>query len=121
MMDEYRSLNAQSYRIIGLALLTGLIHLFLGVQDAFPIFILNGLGFIVLVVCLYLVPQLANLRTFIRWGLLAYTAVTIVAYFSINQLGSLENGFGLLTKAVELILVVLLIVEQRNSHANRRT
>ena len=121
MMDEYRSLNAQSYRIMGLALLTGLIHLFLGVQDGILIFILNGLGFIALVVALYLVPRLANLRTTIRWALVAYTAVTIIAYFVLNQLESLENGFGLLTKAVELILVLLLIVEQRNAHANRRT
>ena len=112
-MEEFRSLNAQSYRIMGLALLTGLIHLFLGIQDAMPIFILNGLGFIALVVGLYLVPQLANLRPLIRWALLAYTAVTIVAYFVINQQQSLENGFGLLTKAVELILVLLLLIRQR--------
>ncbi len=112
-MDEFRSLNAQSYRIMGLALLTGLIHLFLGVQVGFPLFILNGLGFIALVVGLYLVPQLASLRPTIRWALVAYTAVTIIAYFVVNGQQSLDNGFGLLTKAVELILVLLLLIRQR--------
>ena len=111
-MDEFRTLNAQSYRIMGLALLTGLIHLFLGIQGAIPIFILNGLGFIALVAALYLVPQLANLRTYTRWALAAYTAVTIIAYFVVNQ-QPLDSGFGLLTKAVELILLLLLLVKQR--------
>ncbi len=111
-MEEFRSLNAQSYRIMGLALLTGLIHLFLGIQDGIPIFILNGLGFIALVAGLYLVPQLANLRNLIRWALFAYTAVTLIAYFVVNE-QPLDSGFGLLTKAVELILVLLLLVKQR--------
>ena len=111
-MDELRSLNAQSYRIMGLALLTGLIHLFLGIQGPIPIFILNGLGFIALVAALYLVPQLAHFRTHIRWALATYTAVTIIAYFVVNQ-QPLDSGFGLLTKAVELILLLLLLVKQR--------
>ncbi|MDE0071849.1 MAG: hypothetical protein OXO48_19210 [Caldilineaceae bacterium] len=111
-MDEFRSLNAQSYRIMGLALLTGLILLLLGIQGAIPIFILNGLGFIALVAALYLVPQLANFRTHIRWALAAYTAVTIIAYFVVNP-QPLDSGFGLLTKAIELILLLLLLVKQR--------
>lgn len=111
-MDEFRSLNAQSYRIMGLALLTGLIHLLLGIQGAIPIFILNGLGFIALVAAFYLVPQLANFRTHIRWALAAYTAVTIIAYFVVNP-QPLDSGFGLLTKAIELILLLLLLVKQR--------
>ena len=45
-MNDLRTLSSQSYRIIALALLTALIHLFLGVRDGFVIFIPNGLGFI---------------------------------------------------------------------------
>ena len=111
-MNELRSLNSQSYRIIGLALLTGLIHLFLGVQGAITIFILNGLGFLALVAGLYLLPQLASWRVQIRWALLAYTAVTVILYFVVNE-QPFDSGFGLLTKAIEVILIVLLFLEQR--------
>ncbi|MCY4410841.1 MAG: hypothetical protein OXC27_10270 [Caldilineaceae bacterium] len=111
-MNELRSLDSQSFRITGLALLTALIHLFLGVQGGIFIFILNGLGFIALVVGLYLLPQLANWRTHIRWALVAYTAVTIIAYFVVNQ-NALDSGIGLLTKAVEVILIVLLYLQTR--------
>ncbi len=111
-MNELRSLDSQSFRITGLALLTALIHLFLGVQGGILIFILNGLGFIALVVGLYLLPQLANWRTHIRWALVAYTAITIVAYFVVNQ-NPLDSGIGLLTKAVEVILIVLLYLQTR--------
>ena len=116
-MDGLRSLSSQSYRIIALALLTGLIHLFLGAQYGDMLFILNGLGYFALVVALYLLPQLANSRSYIRWALLAYAAVTIVAYFIQNP-EPLSSGFGLLTKAIEVILIVLLFLEQRLLHAH---
>ena len=111
-MNELRSLDSQSFRITGLALLTALIHLFLGVQGGILIFILNGLGFIALVAGLYLLPQLANWRTHIRWALVAYTAITIIAYFFVNQ-NPFDSGIGLLTKAVEVILIVLLYLQTR--------
>lgn len=111
-MEDLRSLSSQSYRIVALALLTALIHLFLGIQGGIAIFILNGLGFIALVACLYLVPQLANWRTYLRWALVAYSAITIVAYFVVND-QPLDSGIGLVTKAIEVILVVLLYLESR--------
>ncbi len=111
-MNELRSLDSQSFRITGLALLTALIHLFLGVQGGILIFILNGLGFIALVVGLYLLPQFADWRTHFRWALVAYTAITIVLYFVVNQ-NPLDSGIGLLTKAVEVILIVLLYLQTR--------
>ena len=57
-MEDLRSLSAQSYRVIGLALLTALIHLFVGFQSGFSgfILVLNGLGFIALAAGLYLLP-----------------------------------------------------------------
>jgi hypothetical protein len=111
-MNDLRTLSSQSYRIIALALLTALIHLFLGIQGGIAIFILNGLGFIALVAALYLLPQLANWRTYIRWALVAYAAITIVAYFVVNQ-QPLDSGIGLVTKAVEVILIVLLYLQTR--------
>ena len=110
-MLDLRSLSSQSKRIAGLALLTGLIHLFLGLQGQF-ILVLNGLGFIALVIGLYLLPQLANWKTQIRWVLIAYTAVTIVGYFAIVP-QPLDYGLGLVTKAIEVILIVLLFMQSR--------
>ena len=111
-MNDPRTLSSQSYRIIALALLTALIHLFLGVQGGIAIFILNGLGFIALVAALYLLPQLAHWSTYIRWALVAYTAITIVAYFVVNQ-HPFEDSVGLITKAIEVILIVLLYLQKR--------
>ncbi|MDE0200430.1 MAG: hypothetical protein OXK78_19645 [Caldilineaceae bacterium] len=110
-MLDLRSLDSQSKRIIGLALLTGLIHLFVGFQSQF-ILVLNGLGFIALAIALYLLPQLANWRTQIRWVLIVYTAVTIIGYFAIFP-QPLDYGLGLVTKAVEVILIVLLFIQSR--------
>lgn len=111
-MDDLRSLGSQSYRIIGLSLLTGLIHLVLGVQFGDWLFILNGLGYLVLIAGLYYLPQLADWRTPIRWALMAYAAVTIIAYFVLHA-QPLDSGFGLVTKAIEVILIVLLYMQQR--------
>ncbi len=110
-MEDLRSLSSQSKRIVGLALLTGLIHLFVGLQSQF-ILVLNGLGFIALAIGLEMLPQLANRRTQIRWVLIAYTAVTIVGYFILFP-QPFEYGLGLVTKAIEVILIVLLFMQSR--------
>ncbi len=110
-MLDLSSLSPQAKRIVGLALLTGLIHLFVGFQSQF-VLVLNGLGFIALAIGLYLLPQLANWRNHIRWVLIVYTAVTIVGYFAIFP-QPLEYGLGLVTKAVEVILIVLLFIPSR--------
>ena len=111
-MNDLRSLGSNSYRIIALALITGLIHLYVGIADGFAILILNGLGFIALVVGLYLLPQLAGWNTHIRWTLVAYTAVTIIGYFFIVP-QPLNYALGLVTKAVEVLLIVLLFLKSR--------
>ena len=110
-MMDLSSLSPQAKRIVGLALLTGLIHLFVGFQSQF-ILVLNGLGFIALVIGLYLLPQLANWKSQIRWVLIVYTAVTIVGYFLLFP-QPLDYGLGLVTKAVEVILIVLLFIPSR--------
>ena len=111
-MEDLRSLSSQSYRVIALTLLTALIHLYVGFQSGFFILVLNGFGFIALAAGLYLLPQLANWRSQIRWVLIAYTAVTIVGYFAIFP-QPLDYGLGLVTKAIEVILIVLLFLPAR--------
>lgn len=111
-MVDLRTLDSQTYRIIALTLVTALIHLFLGVQVGFFLFILNGLGFLALIIALYLLPQLAQWRRYVHWALMAYTAVTIVAYFPLHS-DPLSSGVGLVTKVVEVVLLVLLYLQQR--------
>lgn len=97
------------YGIIALTVATALIHFIL----AFDItFILNGLGYLVLLGALYLpLPFLAPYRGYVRWALMLYAAVTIVLWAVIT--GASYSLIGYLTKAIELALIVLLWLESR--------
>ena len=76
------------------------------------LFLLNGIGYLVLVTALYL-PALRQYQPIVRWLLILFTAVTIIMYFAIA--GLRMNPVGLLTKAVEIALIVLLLIEGRRS------
>lgn len=92
------------YVIIALTLATALIHISLGGS----LFILNGVGYITLLAALYWVPQTAAYRTEVRYALIGYAAITIGAYFLMTPRGDWLNTVGILTKVVELSLLVLL-------------
>jgi hypothetical protein len=98
--------------VIALTVLTALIHLALAFQFSDTLFYLNGFGYLALMAGLYFVPQLAPYRWFLRWGLIDYTLLTIVLFFVMNA-GGTYGLLGLLTKAIEIGLVVLLLVESR--------
>ena len=103
------------YGIIALTVITALIHLFraMNAQGTFQtLFYLNFLGYVVLLVALYL-PQLIQWRSLIRWALIAFTAITILAYFYFA--GLRPNPVGLIDKLVEVVLIVLLFMEGRSS------
>lgn len=96
--------------IIILTLATAIIHITL----LFPntLFILNGLGYIALLAALYLpIPQLAGNRNLVRWALLAFAAVTIIAWIAIGARGPLAYA----TKAIEVVLIVLLYMDSQQS------
>lgn len=76
------------------------------------LFVLNFIGYIVLVAALYL-PIFRRWQRIIRWLLIAFTAVTIIAYFAL--LGFSPNPTGYMDKIIELTLVVLLLVEDRQA------
>ena len=98
--------------IILATLITAVIHLALGI----PLFILNGLGYLVLLVLLYApLPALARFQPMVRYVLIGYTVLTIILYFVMAPLMAL----GLITKAVEVVLVILLVIEA--SRARRAT
>ncbi len=94
--------------IIGLTLATAITHITLSFPD--PIFILNGLGYLALLAALYLpLPQLAPHRRFARLALIGYTALTILLWVAFGA----RSPIGFINKANELLLLGLLILEER--------
>ncbi|NJN81352.1 MAG: hypothetical protein HC802_03095 [Caldilineaceae bacterium] len=84
-MEQERSrLGPLQYGIILLTLTTALIHISLLFPDT--LFILNGLGFLVLLAALYLpIAQLRPYQGMVRWLLIAYTAVTLIIWIFIGS------------------------------------
>lgn len=76
------------------------------------LFLLNGIGYLVLGAALYL-PALARFRPLVRWLLIAFAAVTFVLYFLFN--GFRLNPIAIVDKIAELALIVLLFIDGRRS------
>jgi len=92
------------FGVVLTTLITAIVHLSFGI----PLFVLNGLGYLGLLVLLYApVAALERFRPVVRYVLIGYTVLTIVLYFVMAPL----MAVGLLTKAVELVLVILLAIE----------
>lgn len=78
------------------------------------LFSANGAGYVVLPAALYLPhPALRRFRRTTRWALIGFTAVTVVAYFAMIQ-GHFD-ALGLADKAIEGLLIALLVVEDRRA------
>ncbi len=76
------------------------------------LFLLNFAAYIVLVVALYL-PALRRFQRIIRWLLILLAVVTIIAWFLIT--GGSANILAYIDKPVEIALIVLLIIEDRQA------
>ncbi len=109
--------------ILLLTLATALIHIFLafsaipyyGLNFGVVLFVLNGLGYLALLAVLQLpIPQLARFRSVARWTLVAYAALTIVLFF---VMAPFYDFIGYLDKAIEVVLIVLLVVDAYTSSA----
>ena len=93
---------------------TGILHLLvgLGMLGGGPtnwLLVLNGVGYLVLLVLFW---RASGNGGTIRWVLLAYTLITLIGYFALN-LGNnfgLNNMMALIIKAIELLLVILLLL-----------
>ncbi len=104
--------------IVVLAVATALIHLLLGISlgppstRPFPLlFYLNALGYLVLITALY-VPLLHPVQREIRWVFIVYAILTIVLWF---LLAPAHTPLGYSDKVIEVVLVTLLIVDERRS------
>jgi len=100
------------WAIVLLTLFTAVVHLWLGISIPDTIFLLNGLGYLGLLGLLYLpLGFVAPYRNLVRWGLIAYTAVTFFAWVFIGARGPLAYA----NKAGELALIVCLWLEWQQS------
>lgn len=110
MNQTKTKIGALQIAIILLTVATAVIHFTL----VFPsvLFILNGLGYLVLLAALYLpVPQVANYRRPVRWVLLGYTALTVVLWVIMGS----RTPIAYIDKVVEVVLIILLWVESRQN------
>lgn len=105
-------LNNIQIGIIILTIATAVIHFI--VAFIFPpmrtLFILNGLGYLALLAA-YFLPQFSSAHNLVRWALIAFAAVTLVGYFVVN--GIKMDPLGLVTKLIEIVLIVLLFLDRR--------
>ncbi len=98
--------------VVVLALAAAIVHLSRLFPD--PVFILNALGYLTLLAALYLpVRRLAPHRRVVRWALIGYAALTILAWVAIGE----RTPLGYSTTAGEVALVVLLLVEGRRARS----
>lgn len=114
-MNTSVPLTPQRIGIILLTLATAIIHLILAFTSGgffLVAFLLNAIGYLVLLGALYLTPDfLAGQRSLVHWALLAFTAVTFVLYFVFNW-PDIWGTLGIVDKSIELLLIILLIADR---------
>lgn len=94
--------------VVVLTLMAAIVHLSRLFPD--PVFILNGLGYLMLLAALNLpIPRLVPHRRLVRWALIGYATLTILAWVAIGE----RTLVGYSTTVGELALVVLLLMEDR--------
>lgn len=109
MVRQQTEFGVRQYAIIGLTFATAFIHFTLLFPD--PVFVLNGLGYLVLVGTLYLpVAGLLRYRSQIRWVLMAYTAITIMLWVIMGARSTLAY----VDKMIEIALLALLWIDSQS-------
>ena len=104
--------------IIVLTLITALFHLHLASSPDDPLriwFLLNGLGYLVLLAALYLLPD-ARFRRIVRYLLITYATITIICWLIIARP---YDPADFPIKIDELILICLLFTENAQMRARQ--
>ena len=111
MQKQNTRLSVIQIGIILAGLATALIHFSLLFPN--PLFILNGLGYLALLAAYFLPIDLAKrYHKLVRWAFIAFTLVTILAWVAIGDKSWPEGSLGYLTKLIEVLLIVLLVVDR---------
>jgi len=108
--------------ILILTLLAAGLHFYeaIAAPDVRLLFTLNGVVWLALLAAYTLpIPALAEYRRPIRWLLAGYAALTIAAFFVWNILKGQWTPLGWITTAIEVALVVLLLLADRQAEAAR--
>lgn len=106
-------LGAVQFGIILTTVITAVIHLYIGITLPSTLFVLNGIGYLVLLAGLFLNVSIAQkYRRLIRWALIGFTAVTIVAWVAIGDKSWPSGALGYITKFDEILLLALLWMDQ---------
>ena len=114
MNTESSRISAVQIGIIILTLGTALIHFSLLFPDV--LFILNGLGYLTLLAAYFLPIDLArNNHNLVRWLFIIFTVVTILAWVAMGDKSWPGGSLGYLTKLIEAVLIVLLVVDGRQN------
>jgi cellulose synthase/poly-beta-1,6-N-acetylglucosamine synthase-like glycosyltransferase len=104
--------------IVLAAVATAFIHIVLALQ--FPggvdrVFLLNGLGYLALTALLFApFGVLDRWRTMIRWLLIIYTLITVVAWVFVG----VRSPVAFADKAIEIVLIVCLWLDGLRARAN---
>jgi hypothetical protein len=105
--------------IVLAAVATALVHIMLAFQfpgGIDPVFILNGIGYLGLTALLFLpIPVLDPYRNIIRWVLIVYTLVTVLAWLLIGVRSPLAYA----DKALELLLILCLWLDWQRTRSNQ--
>ena len=118
----FKKLNAISIGIILATVITAIIHLALApvlLRDpAFQalgfLFILNGLGYLTLLVAFFLPqPFFRRYHNLVRWLLAGFAAATIFGWLVLNR--DFSDPLGVISKLSEVILIVLLVLDRPKS------
>jgi hypothetical protein len=106
-----------------LTLATAAIHFNFFLAGDGIIYALNALGYLALLTLLYApLPDRQNLRRSVRRALMGYAALTILAYIVFGLVrGEWTIPLGPVTKLIEVSLIGLLWLEDRQSESWSRT
>ncbi|MCB0036008.1 MAG: hypothetical protein KDE51_18380 [Anaerolineales bacterium] len=106
-------MTSLQYGVVGAIVITAIIHLLASSGEA--ILILNEMGFMALLLALYFLPLPDRISPWAKWIVIGYTPLTIGLYFVEHpweMMNGMADQLGLFTKAVEILLIGLLLVDR---------
>jgi len=116
MNQAKNPMSPRTISIIILTVATAIIHIglafyamSLGDMTTLAMFLLNGIGYLILLAAYYLpLPIARDYPRLVRLAFIAFTAVTIIGWVAIGA----RNGIAYIDKLIEVVLIVLLITDK---------